>query len=116
MLAEEVAVTPEGRTTMLMFAVIMTRRDDLSEGVANLSDDFHEAAGMGRVVLDSSQNSYIRAWVRTVFVSRKQAAEFWAKQGLADGRQNMRCPLVPKRFVFTYSRHFDAGRDEAAQG
>ena len=100
---------------MLMFAVTVTRRD-FTEGLTYLSDDFHEASGMGRVILDSSAGKYIRAWVKTMTVSRRQAADFWATQGLADGRRNNSCPLVPKRFAATYRRNFATGRREAAQG
>jgi hypothetical protein len=100
---------------MLMCVVIMTRRD-FTEGLAYLSEDFHESAGMGRVVLNNNPGLYLRAWVRKVPMNHRQAADFWATQGLGDGRVNIPCPLVPKRFAAVYRKHFDAGRKEAAQG
>jgi hypothetical protein len=100
---------------MLMFAVIITRRD-MTEGMAYLGDDFHEAAGMGRVVLDNSPGQYLRAFVKTMSVTRRQAAQFWAKQGDLDAQNGVACPLVPQRFAATYHRHFAAGRKKAAQG
>jgi hypothetical protein len=100
---------------MLMFAVTVTRRD-FTEGLVYLSDDFHEASGMGRVILDSSAGEYIQAWVKTMIVSRRQAARFWARQGDSDGQRNDACPLVPKMFAAVYQRHFVAGRKATSKG
>lgn len=100
---------------MIAFAVIMTRRD-FTEGMAYLSDDFHEAAGMGRVILNDNPGSYLRARMRRMNLARREAAGFWARQGEMDGRRNIACPLVPKMFLATYRRHFNAVRKEAAQG
>jgi hypothetical protein len=100
---------------MITFAVIMTRRD-FTEGTAYLSDDFYEASGMGQVMVANSPGQYIRAWVKTMSVSRRRAAQFWAEQGDVDGRKDVACPLVPKMFAAVYQRHFAAGRKAATQG
>jgi hypothetical protein len=100
---------------MTAFAVVMTDRD-FAEGIAYLSDDFHEASGMGRAVLVGNPGTYLRARIRRMNLTRREAAGFWARQGDTDGRRNIACPLVPKTFVATYRRHFNAVRKEAAQG
>jgi hypothetical protein len=100
---------------MTTFAVIVTLQD-FSEGMSYLSDDFHEAAGMGRVVLDAHPGQFIRAWIKRMSLSRRQAAAFWAKQGEIDGQRDVACPFVPKLFAAIYRRNFVAGRKEAAQG
>ena len=88
-----------------MFATVLTKRD-FSESHCYLSDVDADAHKVARLMLDGNPGQFIRAWVKSVAVTHKQATAWWAKQGRHDGTNGLSCPVVPITFAQVYEKNF----------